>query len=184
MIDATPIARISGPAMMVRAIPAIAATPTAAPTPVHIARGLITPKATILGGPIRFSVSAPRLASDTSLAKLAATWIASAPTRAQAKASHRKAPSPTASPDPTATGTIAAVRVWMRAAVFQASNRLTGSVLPGKFAEVWRALLQEGVAALRSLIGHVGEPGGLTGKDLLAHQSVVDEVESELEHPL
>ena len=35
------------------------------------------------------------------------------------------------------------------------------------------ALLEEGVAALSGLIGHVGESGGLTGEDLLADQAVV-----------
>ena len=39
---------------------------------------------------------------------------------------------------------------------------------------VGRPLLQEGVAALDGLIGHVRQPGRLTGEQLLADQPVVE----------
>ena len=44
--------------------------------------------------------------------------------------------------------------------------------------------LQEGVAALGGLVGHVGQPGRLAGEHLLTDQAVVDGVEGELQHPL
>lgn len=46
------------------------------------------------------------------------------------------------------------------------------------------AFLQEGVAAFDRLVGHVSQAGGLTCEDLLAHETVVEEVEGELQHPL
>ena len=46
------------------------------------------------------------------------------------------------------------------------------------------ALLEERVAALDGLVGHVRQPGRLAGEDLLADQAVVDGVEGELQHPL
>ena len=46
------------------------------------------------------------------------------------------------------------------------------------------ALLQECVAALDGLIGHVRQPGRLPGEQLLADQPVVEQVERILQHPL
>src|SRR5262245_20769407 len=115
------------------------------------------------GGSTRSGLSAPRRASDTSFAKLAATWIDSAATRVRANASQRKTPSPQASPPPTATGTTAAGSVWMRAAVLQSWAVVTGSEVPGEPGEVGLALLQERIPALTGLVGHVAQPGGLAG---------------------
>src|SRR5690348_12870489 len=52
-----------------------------------------------------------------------------------------------------------------------------GSVVPGVRRPVRLALLEELVAAFLRLVGHVGQPGGLTGEQLLADQAVVDQVE-------
>src|SRR5947207_15938307 len=49
---------------------------------------------------------------------------------------------------------------------------------------VRRPLLEEGVAALGRLVGHVPQPRRFAGKHLLPHEAVVDEVEGELEHAL
>ena len=65
---------------------------------------------------MRPSGSAPRRASEASLAKLAATWRLRAQTRAAAPASGRKTPLPNARPDPTRTGATAAQSVRGRAA--------------------------------------------------------------------
>src|SRR3954447_13802817 len=63
--------------------------------------------------------------------------------------------------------------------------RSAGSLhVPGESGEVRIALLQERVPALDGLLGHVGQPRGLPGEQLLADQPVVDEVERVLEHPL
>src|SRR3954464_2973148 len=64
------------------------------------------------------------------------------------------------------------------------SPSLRPSDVPGEAGEVGRTLLQEGVPALHRLLGHVGQPGGLPGAQLLAHQAVVNQVERVLEHPL
>src|SRR5690606_14268114 len=58
------------------------------------------------------------------------------------------------------------------------------SVVPGEPGPVGIALLEERVAPLLGLLGHVGEARGLAGEDLLAHHAVVDRVERELEHAL
>src|SRR5918998_1448983 len=51
------------------------------------------------------------------------------------------------------------------------------SVVVGKGRPVRRPLLQEGVAALHRLVGHVREPRRLAGEHLLPDQPVVDRVE-------
>src|SRR6476620_4381217 len=61
---------------------------------------------------------------------------------------------------------------------------LTRSVVVREAGPVGVALLQERVAALDRLVGHVRQPGGLGCEHLLADQAVVDEVERVLEHPL
>src|SRR5918994_2245524 len=58
------------------------------------------------------------------------------------------------------------------------------SVVVRKASPVRRPLLQEGVATLDRFIGHVGQPGGFAGEDLLADHPVVDRIEGELQHPL
>ena len=55
-------------------------------------------------------------------------------------------------------------------------RRRGDSVVPGVRRPVGLALLEELVATLDGLIGHVGEPGGLAGEDLLTHKAVVDRV--------
>src|SRR4051812_33159713 len=60
----------------------------------------------------------------------------------------------------------------------------SSSYVPRESAEVRVALLQERVAALDGLLGHVGQPRGLAGEQLLADQAVVDQVERILQHPL
>src|SRR6478752_1130344 len=65
-----------------------------------------------------------------------------------------------------------------------AGKRDGGSVVPGERRPVGVALLEELVAALLGLVGHVGQAGGLAGEELLADQAVVDEVEGVLQHPL
>jgi len=45
--------------------------------------------------------------------------------------------------------------------------------MPGELREVPRTLLHERVPALFGLVGHVGQPRGLAGEDLLAYQAVV-----------
>jgi len=57
-------------------------------------------------------------------------------------------------------------------------------VVPGELLPVGLALFQERVPALGRLVGHVREPGGLAGEELLAHQAVVDGVEGVFQHPL
>ena len=67
----------------------------------------------------------------------------------------------------------------------QPSGRVpSGSVHPGVVRPVRLALLEEGVAALGGFVCAVGESGGLTGKQLLPDEPIVDEVEGVLEHPL
>lgn len=58
------------------------------------------------------------------------------------------------------------------------------SVVVGVRRPVGWPLLEEGVAPFRCLVGAVGEPGRLTGEELLTDQPVVDEVEGVLQHPL
>src|SRR4051794_34390135 len=58
------------------------------------------------------------------------------------------------------------------------------SYVPREPAEVGVPLRQERVPALDRLLGHVGQPGRLPGKQLLTDQSVVDQVERVLQHPL
>src|SRR5690606_3147631 len=110
--------------------------------------------------------------------------MASAATRAQTNASHRKTPSARARPAAATTGAIAAGSVWGRAAVFHAWNRFTVSIVPGESAVVGVALLEERIPALLGFLGHVAESGRLAREDLLTDQAVVDEVEGELEHAL
>src|SRR5690554_2310000 len=88
--DATPIAATTQPAMAMSQMPAAAANPTASQVATHMDRAEILPEATILGGPTRSAGSAPRAALEASLAKLAATWMARAPTSAARKASARR----------------------------------------------------------------------------------------------
>jgi hypothetical protein len=57
-------------------------------------------------------------------------------------------------------------------------------VVPGECGPVGGPLLQKGVAAFDGLIGHVRQPGRLTGEELLADQAVIDQVEGVFEHPL
>ncbi len=80
----------TGPARNVNPIPHAVATAIAIQVAIHIWRALTTPAATILVGPIRSPGSAPRAASETSLAKLAATWIESEPTSASENARQSK----------------------------------------------------------------------------------------------
>ena len=56
--------------------------------------------------------------------------------------------------------------------------------MPGEPGEVLVTLLEEGVPALLRLVGSVAEPGRLSGEDLLADQTIVDEVERKLQHAL
>src|SRR5688572_4266339 len=63
------------------------------------------------------------------------------------------------------------------------ADRPKTSVVVREGRPVRRALLEEGIAALDGLVGHVREPGRLAGKDLLADPPVVDRVERKLEHP-
>lgn len=58
------------------------------------------------------------------------------------------------------------------------------SVVPGVRRPVGLALLEELVASLLCLVGHVRQSSGLAGEELLADQSVVEEVEGVLQHPL
>src|SRR5581483_8808335 len=44
----------------------------------------------------------------------------------------------------------------------------------GELAPIRRPLFQKRIAALDGFIGHVGQAGGLTGEQLLAHQPVVE----------
>ena len=64
------------------------------------------------------------------------------------------------------------------------SARVGDSVVPGERRPVGVALLEELVAALLGLVGHVGQAGGLAGEELLADEAVVDQVEGVLQHPL
>src|SRR5579871_2950299 len=68
----------------------------------------------------------------------------------------------------------AAVKVWGKGR----------SEVPGKGCPIRGALLEECVAALGGLIGHVCQARGFPGEDLLADQPVVHQVERELEHAL
>src|SRR5207248_3091698 len=63
-------------------------------------------------------------------------------------------------------------------------SAVTGSVLvvPRVGRPVRLALLQERIAALDRLVGHVRQPRCLAGEQLLADQPVVDEVEGVLQH--
>src|SRR5947209_4381276 len=54
----------------------------------------------------------------------------------------------------------------------------------GKCCPVRGTLLEEGIAPLSGLVGHVRQSRGLTGEHLLADKAVVDEVERELQHAL
>src|SRR4051794_15849812 len=58
------------------------------------------------------------------------------------------------------------------------------SNMPGEAGEVGVPLLQERVPTLDGLLGHVRQPCRLPGEQLLADQSVVDQVERVLQHPL
>src|SRR5450756_2942511 len=58
-----------------------------------------------------------------------------------------------------------------------------GSEVVGEARPVGRALLEERVSPLGSLVGHVRESGRLPGEDLLAGEAVVGQVEGELQHP-
>src|SRR3954451_19630089 len=82
---------------------------------------------------------------------------------------------------PPTTSTIIAVLLVVPACFIPIKR---GSDVPGEAAEVGVALLEEGVAALGRLLGHVGQPRRLPREELLADQPVVDEVERVLEHPL
>src|SRR5688572_30084599 len=135
-MDATPMAITTGPARNVSPMPDAVATAIAVQVATHILRELTTPAATILAGPIRSPGSAPRAASETSLAKLAATWIANAPTKANENARQSKTRSWYAAADPTRTGTTPAGKVRGRAAWIHGF--------------VWR---------LRSATGICGNPG-------------------------
>src|SRR3954447_690112 len=64
------------------------------------------------------------------------------------------------------------------------TSRLEESVVVGKAAPIGGTLLEEGVAALHCLVGHVRQPGGLAREYLLADESVIDRIERELQHPL
>lgn len=48
---------------------------------------------------------------------------------------------------------------------------------------VWLAALNKRIAAFLCLFSHVGKPGGLPGKHLLASQPVIGEVERKFQHP-
>src|SRR5690606_28450954 len=87
----------------------------------------------------------------------------------------------------------AAGNVRGRAAWIQAPRPVTNSVFrlpssdsvhPRELLEARVPLLQESVPALGRLVGHVSQAGRLPGEDLLADQPVVDQVESEFQHPL
>ena len=56
------------------------------------------------------------------------------------------------------------------------------SVIVRELGPVSVTPFEERIAPLHSLVGHVGQPGRLPGKDLLAHQPIVGEVESKFEH--
>jgi hypothetical protein len=64
-----------------------------------------------------------------------------------------------------------------------------GSMFTGVVLEVVRevgpvgvALLEERFFAFHGFVRHVGKAGGFSGEDLLPGESVVGQVESELEH--
>src|SRR5699024_11076064 len=63
------------------------------------------------------------------------------------------------------------------------SARVISALRVGERCPVGVALLEERVAALGGLVGHVRQACRLPGEDLLAHQPVVGEVEGELQHP-
>src|SRR5688500_13068182 len=83
---------------------------------------------------------------------------------------------------PPITSTITASSSWGQAS--EPLWPLWPSDMPGEAGEVRVALLQEGVASLDGLLGHVRQPRRLPGEELLAHEPVVDQVERVLEHPL
>ena len=69
---------------------------------------------------------------------------------------------------PTTRCTASSTDAWPATARRPGAQKYQGNGRP-----VGVALLQEGVAALDRLVGHVGQPGRLAGEDLLAHQPVV-----------
>ncbi len=59
-----------------------------------------------------------------------------------------------------------------------------GSVIPGVGRPVRDALFEERFFALGCLVGHVRQPGCLAGEQLLANESIVEQVERILQHAL
>src|SRR6185436_1074740 len=110
-------------------MPSAVATPNAAIIARFIARALIRPALTARTGPTRSGPSAPRSASNTSLAKLVPIWIASAPPSAARAGPHATRPLAAAHAVPTTTGTTAAGNVRKRAAAIHVAVDavLTGS---------------------------------------------------------
>src|SRR5690606_25725745 len=130
------------------------ATSTARAVAIHIWRRETVPSATRRRGPTRSGGSAPRAPSEASLAKLAATWMARAPTSAATKASQRKTSSPAASPEPTRTGAAAAGSVRGRAAWTQRDRRESVTICRGTGPHIptaARAALTDGAGAIRPL---------------------------------
>src|SRR5215468_3912931 len=169
--EATPIATTGQPATATRYTPSRVAAPNAAIIARFIAPGLIRPAATARSGPTRSGPSAPRSASNTSLAKLVPIWIASAPPSAASAGPSATPPEAAAHAVPTATGTTAAGRVRSRAAAIQVRSGSGASVMGGSgmgaraFAsrialeprEVGLALLEVCLLALAALVGGVVE---------------------------
>src|SRR4051812_13463833 len=142
-------------------MPSSVATPNAAIIARFIAPGLTRPAATARSGPTRSGPSAPRSASNTSLAKLVPIWIASAPASAASAGPSAMPPAAAAHAVPTTTGTTAAGRVRSRAAAIQVESG-DASVMAGSRSrialeprEVGLALLEVGLLALAALVGGV-----------------------------
>src|SRR3981081_1294269 len=85
---------------------------------------------------------------------------------------------------PPARASARAARRWYTGSGRPSIRISRTSEVPGERGPVRLALLQEGVAALDRLVRHVGQPGRLTGEQLLADQPVVNQVERVLDHPL
>ena len=56
------------------------------------------------------------------------------------------------------------------------------SIVPGKVGVILFPFLQKGVPSLFCLLRSIGQAGGLSRKNLLSHQAVVDEIEAKFEH--
>src|SRR5262249_14679690 len=168
--DATPMPTTGQPATTTRYTPSRVATPNAAIMARFIAPGVIRPAATARSGPIRSGPSAPRSASNTSLAKLVPIWIASAPPSAASAGPSAMPPDAAAHAVPTTTGTTAAGSVRSRAAAIQVRSGSGESVMASRSwialepRDLGLALLQVRLLALAALVGGVVHQGRRAGE--------------------